>query len=282
MTVKIVTDSTSDLTPGIANALGITVVPLYVHFGDKVYRDGIDMTTEEFYQKLMHNKALPITAAPAPGTFAEVYDKLAEETDEILTIVISSKYSATYEAAVQGKELRKGRARLEVIDSLWAMMGLGLTVISAAKAAQTGASLDEVIDVAGSTMRRVDMRMAFDTLEYLKRGGRIGTAQAFLGSMLKINPIITIKDGYTEAVSRERTRTRAIEHLYNFAMSFSDIEEMAVEDATTPDEAEMLAERLGTEFPRERIHRTKVSPVVGTHVGPHVLAVSVLPVWRSE
>ena len=282
MAVKIVTDSTSDLAPGIANALGITVVPLYVHFGDEVYRDGIDMTTEEFYQKLMHNKALPITAAPAPGTFAEVYDKLAEETDEILTIVISSKYSATYEAAVQGKELRKSRARLEVIDSLWATMGLGLTVISAAKAAQAGASLDEVIDVARSSMRRVDLRIAFDTLEYLKRGGRIGTAQAFLGSMLKMNPIITIKDGYTEAVTRERTRTRAIEHLYDFAMSFSKIEEMAVEDATTPDEAEMLVERLGTKFPRERIYRTKVSPVVGTHVGPHVLAVSVLPVWRSE
>ena len=276
MTVKIVTDSTSDLTPEIASKLGITVVPLYVHFGTDAYRDGIDLTTEEFYQKLTQGKTLPLTAAPAPGTFAEVYDKLAEETDEILAIVISSKYSATYQAAVEGKELRKSKARVEIIDSLWATMGLGLIAISAAKAAQAGASFNEVIDIAQNSMRRVDMRMAFDTLEYLRRGGRIGTAQAFLGSMLKVNPIITIKDGYTEAVTRSRCRAKAIGYLYNFATSFSYIDEMAVEDATTPDEAEMLVERLGSKFPKEHIYRTKVSPAVGTHVGPHVLAVSML------
>jgi len=276
MTVKIVTDSTSDLTPEIAGELGITVVPLYVHFGTEAYRDGIDLTTEDFYRKLVQSKTLPTTSTPAPGTFAKVFDRLAEETDEILAIVISSKYSATYEAAVEGKELRKSKARLEIIDSLWATMGLGLIAISAAKAAQAGASFNEVIDVARSSMRRVDMRMAFDTLEYLKRGGRIGTAQAFLGSMLKVNPIITIKDGYTEAVARTRCRAKAIDYLCDFAMSFSHIEEMAVEDAGTPDEAEMMVERLSTKFPRERIYRTKVSPVVGTHVGPHVLAVSVL------
>ena len=201
MTVKIVTDSTSDLTPEIAGELGITVVPLYVHFGTEAYRDGIDLTAEDFYRKLVQSKTLPTTATPAPGTFAEVFDGLAEETDEILAIVISSNYSATYQAAVDGKELRKSKARLEIIDSLWATMGLGLIAISATKAAQAGASFNEVIDVAQNSMRRVDMRMAFDTLEYLKRGGRIGTAQAFLGSMLKVNPVLTIKDGYTEAVA---------------------------------------------------------------------------------
>ena len=244
MTVKIVTDSTSDLTPEIAGELGITVVPLYVHFGTEAYRDGVDLTTDDFYRKLVQSKTLPTTATPAPRTFAEVYDRLAEETDEILAIVISSKLSATYEAAVEGKELRKSKSPLEIIDSLWATMGLGLIVISAAKAAQAGASLDEVIDVARSSMRRVDFRMAFDTLEYLRRGGRIGTAQAFLGSMLKVNPILTIKDGCTEAVARTRSRAKAIDYLCDFAMSFSHIEEMAIEDATTPDEAEMLVERL--------------------------------------
>ena len=282
MAVKIVTDSTSDLTPEIAGELGITVVPLYVHFGTEVYRDGIDLTTEDFYRRLEQSEILPITSAPSPGTFAEVYNRLSKETDEILAITISSKYSATYEAAVEGKELIKTKARVEVIDSLSSVGALELIVIYAAKIARLEASLDEVINVARSSMRRVDMRMAFDTLEYLKRGGRIGTAQAFLGSVLRVHPILTIKDGYTEAVTRERTRTRAIEYLYNFASSFSDIEEMAIEDATTPNEAEILAERLSPKFPRERIYRTKVSPVVGTHVGPHVLAVSVLPVWRSQ
>jgi len=276
MAVKIVTDSTSDLTPQIAGRLGITVVPLYVHFGTEAYRDGIDLTSEEFYRKLTQSAILPTTSTPAVGAFAEVYDRLAEETDEILAIILSSKYSATYEAALQGKEMRKSKCRLEVIDSKSAVMKLGLIAISAAKAAQAGSSLDEVIDVVHSNMCRVHLRMVFDTLEYLKRGGRIGTAQAFLGSMLKVNPIITIEDGYTKAVARTHSRARAIDHLCSFAMSFPHIEEMAVEDATTPDEAEILLERLSAKFPRERIYRTKVSPVVGTHVGPHVLAVTVL------
>ena len=276
MTVKIVTDSTSDLTPEIANELGITVVPLYVHFGTDVYRDGIDITTEVFYRKLAENKILPTTSAPPPGAFAEVYDKLAKETDEILTITISSKLSATYTAAVEGKELRKSKSRLEIIDSLTAITGLGLIVISSAKAAKTGASLDEVKNVALDSMQRIDFRMAFDTLEYLKRGGRIGTAAAFLGSMLKMNPIITIRDGSTAGVTRLRCRAKAIDYLYDFATGFPDIEEMSIEDATTPDEAEELAERLSPKFPKERIYRMKVSPVIGTHVGPHVIGVGVL------
>jgi DegV family protein with EDD domain len=277
MTVKIVTDSTSDLTPEITSELGITVVPLSVHFDGVAYRDGIDLTTQDFYRKLEQSKTLPTTATPAPGIFAEVYDQLAEETDEILTITISSKLSGTYKSAVEGKEVRKSKTRLEIIDSLSAISRLGLITIAAAKAAQAGGSLDEVIEVTHSSMRRVDMRIVFDTLEYLKRGGRIGTAQAFLGSMLKMNPILTIKDGSTEAVTRVRSRAKAMDYLCDFAMSFSHIEEMAIEDATTPDEVEILIERLNSVFPGERIYRMKVSPVIGTHVGPHVLGISVLP-----
>jgi DegV family protein with EDD domain len=277
MAVKVITDSTSDLTPEIASELGITVVPLNVHFGTETYRDGIDLTTEDFYGKLEQSKTLPTTSAPAPGTFAEVYDKLAEETDEILTITISSKLSATYTAAVDGKELRKSKARLEIIDSLSAIAGLGLIVISAAKAAKSGASLDGVIDVVRSSVGQVDLRMAFDTLEYLRRGGRIGTARAFLGSVLKINPILSIRDGLTEGITKVRCRAKAIDYLCDFVMGFPNVEEVAIEEATTPAEAEVLAERLSSRFPRERIYRMKVSPVIGTHVGPHVLGVGVLP-----
>ena len=281
MTVKIVTDSTSDLTPKIASELGITIVPLNVHFsteiGTETYRDGVDLTAEDFYRRLKQSKTLPTTSAPAPGTFAEVYDKLARETDEILTITISSKLSATYKAALAGKELGKSKARLEVIDSLSAMVGLGLIVVAAAKVAKTGASLDEVINVVRSSMSRVDFRLAFDTLEYLRKGGRIGTAQAFLGSALKVNPILTIRDGLTEGVTRVRSRAKAIDYLAGFVMRFPHVEEMAIEHATTPDEAEILAERLYPKFPRERIYRMRVGPVIGTHVGPHVLGVGVLP-----
>lgn len=275
--VKIVTDSTSDLTPEIASELGITVVPLFIHFGTSVYRDVIDLTTEDFYRKLAASKTLPTTAVPTPRNFTEAYDELAEETDEILAITISSRLSGTYEVALKAREMMKGKSRVEVIDSLSAIAGLGLIVIAAAKAARAGANLDEVIDVTRSSMRRVDFRMAFDTLEYLRRGGRIGTARAFLGSMLKVNPILTIRDGSTEGVTRLRSRAMAIDYLYDFAMGFPRIEEMAIEDASTPDEAEMLAKRLGFRFPSERIYRMKVSPVIGTHVGPRVLGVGVLP-----
>lgn len=278
--VKVVTDSTSDLTHEVASQLGITIVPLYVHFGTESYRDGIDLTTEEFYRKLAENETLPTTSSPSPGDFARVYDELAQETDEILTITISSRLSATYGAAVEGKQLRKSQARLEIIDSLSAIVGLGLITISAAKAAQAGASLDEVVDIVRHSIQRVDFRMAFDTLEYLRKGGRIGTAQAFLGSMLKMNPVLTIRNGSTEGVTRLRSRAKAIDYLCNFALAFPDIEEIAVEDATTPDEVETMVQQLGSRFPEERIYRMKVSPVIGTHVGPHVLGVGILP--RAE
>ena len=276
MTVKIVTDSVADLPSQVVKELGITVVPLNVRFGTEVYRDGIDLTAEQFYDRLVHSQTLPVTSVPSPGIFAETYDKLAEETDEILAIILSSKLSGTYEVALQSIGLMKRKCRVEVIDSQWAVMAEGFIVIAAARAAQAGASLDEVMDVTQKTIPRVDMRAAFDTLEYLKRGGRIGKASAFLGSMLKFNPIIGMKDGEVTGFSRPRSRAKAIDHLYNFAMSYSHVEEVAIEYATALDEAEMLAERLGSKFPKERIYYSRSSPVIGTHTGPSLLVVTVL------
>ena len=276
MTVKIVTDSVADVPSQVVEELGITVIPLNVRFGEKVYRDGIDLTAEQFYDKLGHSKVLPVTSVPSPATFAEAYNKLAEETDEILAIIVSAKLSGTYEVALQSIGLMKRKCRVEVVDSQWATMAEGFIVMKATEAANAGASLDEVIDVTRNTIPRVDFRAAFDTLEYLRRGGRIGRAQALLGSMLRINPIITLKDGLVEPAGRTRSRTKAIDHLYNFATSYSCIEEMAVEDTDCPAEAEALVERLSPIFPRERIYRSKMTPVIGTHTGPGLLLVAVL------
>ncbi len=277
MTVKIVTDSTSDLTPEIVDNLGITVVPLHVCIGSETYLDGIDLTTPEFYRRLAENKILPTTSAPSPKRFIDVFDRLTDETDEILVITISSKLSATYEAAMEGKRRWESKSRLEIIDSYSAIMGLGLITIAAAKAAQAGCHLDEVIDITRANMKRVDFRMVFDTLEYLRRGGRIGAAQVFLGSMLKINPVITLKNGSTEAVTKFRSRSKAMEYLVQFATSFPAIQEIAIEDATTPDDVETLTARISAALPGKHIHKMKVSPVIGTHVGPHVLGVGILP-----
>jgi len=276
MTVKIVTDSVADLPAQVTKELGITVIPLNVRFGTEVYRDGIDLTTEQFYDKLRYSKILPVTSVPSPGTFAEAYDKLAEETDEILAIILSSKLSGTYDVASQSIGLMERKCRVEVIDSQWAVMAQGFIVMKAAQAAKAGASLDEVIEVTRKNIPRVDMYAAFDTLEYLRRGGRIGRAQAFLGSILKINPIITLRDGVVEPAGRTHSRAKAIDYLYNHAMSFSHIEEIAVEDAACPDEAEALVERLSSRFPKERIYRSRTTPVIGTHTGPGLLLVAIL------
>ena len=276
MPVRIVTDSVCDLPSEVAKELEITVIPLNVRFGTEVYRDGIDLTTEQFYDRLVHDKTFPVTSVPSPAAFAEAYDRLAGETDEILVITLTSKLSATYEVALQSIGLMKKKCRVEVVDSQWAVMAQGFIVIAAARAAQAGASLDEVLDITHRNISRVDMRAAFDTLEYLRRGGRIGAAQALLGSMLKVNPIIMLKDGAVEPAGRTRSRAKAIDHLYNFAMSFSHIEELAVEDAACPDDAELLVERLGSKFPRERIYRSKTTPVIGTHTGPGLLLVAIL------
>jgi len=274
--VRIVTDSCSDITPRLAQELGISVVPLYVQFGDETYRDNVDLSTEEFYHKLETSKTLPTTSTVTPVSFAELFTKLAEETKEILTITISERFSATYEAALQGKAMVGKDCRIELIDSQSGAGGEMLLVTSAAKMAQSGADLDQIADWVRKAIPRVQVRMSFDTLEYLRRGGRIGKAQAFLGSLLKANPVLGIKDGDTFPIARPRSRTQAMDFLVNFTKGFSRVEALAVEDATTPEDLEILAGRLKDVVPPERIYRSKVSPVVGTHVGPHVLAVSVL------
>lgn len=275
--VKIVTDTLSDMPPEVAQELGITVVPLYVHFGAEAYRDRIDLSTEEFYQKLVESPTLPTTSAPAPGIFAELFDKLAAETDEILGIFTSSKFSGTYESALQGKAMVQRDCHIEVIDSMFIVGGLMLLVISAAKLATTGAKLDYIAAQVKKAIPKTHARMCFDTLEYLRRGGRIGKAKALLGTLLKIHPILMIKDGEAYPCGRgERSRSRGIDSLCRFVEGFEHIAELAVEHATTPEEAEAVVERLSAKFPREKIIRSTVSPVIGTHVGPHVLAVSVL------
>jgi DegV family protein with EDD domain len=276
MPVKVVTDSVSDIPDHIVRELGITVIPVLVRFGEEVYRDGIDLTTDQFYDRLANSKFLPSTSVPAPAAFADTYDKLAEETDEILAITVTSRLSGIYDAARQSVDLMKRKCRVDVVDSQWAVMAQGFIVIKAARAAQAGASFDEVLDVINGSVPRVDFRAAFDTLEYLKKGGRIGRAQALLGSMMKVNPVITLRDGVVEPAGRTRSRAKAIDFLYEFAAGYSHIEELAVEAAACPDDADLLVERLGVIFPKERIYRTRTTPVIGTHTGPGALVVSVM------
>jgi DegV family protein with EDD domain len=276
VTVGIVTDSVADLSPQMVKELGVSVVPLSVRFGEDVYRDGIDLTPDQFYEKLRTSRIFPNTSVPSPADFIRVYDEVAEKTDEILVILVSARLSATYEVARQSIDMMKKKCRVELLDSETATMAEGFIVMKAARAAQSGASFDEVIEVARQNVPRVDFLAVFSTLEYLRRGGRIGRAQAFLGSLLRINPLITLKDGLVEPAGRSRSRAKAIDRLYEFAASYAKIEEMAVEDTACPEEAEALRERLGAIFPKERIYRSRMTPVIGTHTGPGLLLVGIM------
>ncbi len=275
--VKIVTDSTSDITPEMAHELGVTVAPLWVNFGGESYRDRLDIQPAELFYRLAKDKVFPTTGAPPAGAFAEAYDKLAEETSEVLALTISAKLSATYESAIEGLELRKRKdCRVEVIDTLTTIAGQALLVMIAAEEAKLGASLDQIMDVIRKFIPKTHTRICFDTLEYLHQGGRIGTAQAFMGSVLKINPIIGIIDGLVEGIARTRSREKALDWLYNFVKGFDNIRALAVEQATTPDKAEAFAQRLSSIFPMENIRRFVFGPVVGAHTGPHAIGVALV------
>ncbi len=276
MTTKIVTDSIADIPAEILKELDISVIPVLVRFGEEVFRDGIDITNEQFYSRLSHNKVMPTTAVPSLDMFARTYARLAEETDEILVIMVSSKLSGLYNAALQSAGLMEGNCRIKVIDSGCAVMSQGFAVIKAAEAAKAGATMDELLEILKTTLLRADMRAAFDTLEFLQRGGRIGRAQALLGTMLKVNPIIMLRDGKVEPAGRARSRAKAMDILYDFAASYKKIESLAVEEAACPQDANALAKRLGALFPEEKILRTHTSPVIGTHTGPGLLLVAVL------
>mgnify|MGYP001164095969 CR=1 FL=1 len=277
MTVKIITDSTSDITSDLAQELGITVVPLTVSFGYESFLDRVEITTDEFYRRLGEEDIFPKTTQPSPTAFSDAFSKLSEETDEILVIVISSKLSGTYESATTAKSMLKTKCRIEVIDSLSVAMGLGLIVIAAAKIAQSGATLDTVMDVVKKTIPRSYVVTAFDTLKYLAKGGRLGKAQGLLGSLLSIKPILTLKDGEIAPLTRVRSRAAGEDYLYNFVAGFSNIEELAVEHATTPDRSNELVERLCPHcYSKERIYCSTISPVLGTYAGPNLLSVAVL------
>jgi len=276
MMVKIVTDSVADLPPQVVRELGITVVPLVLRFGAETFRDGIDLNAAQFYEKLKTSKAFPATSVPPPQSYVEAYDRLAEEADAIVSVAVSSRLSATHEVALQSIEEMKKKCRVEVIDSETATMAEGFIVVKAAQAAQAGAELEEVMAVAYQNIPRAKFLAAFDTLEYLRRGGRIGRAQAFLGSMLKINPLITLKEGLVEPAGRTRSRSKAIDQLYDFVAGYTHIEELSVGDTACPEDAEALCERLGAIFPQERIYRSKMTPVIGAHTGPGLLLVAVL------
>ena len=274
MTIKIVTDSSADLPAQLVQELGITIVPLYVRFGEKVYRDRVDISEDEFYQRLLHDPVHPSTIQPTPQDFANVYQKLSPEVDGIVSIHLPAKLSGTCNAALQGKEMIEKGCPIEVVDSQVTSMGLGLIDIAAATVAKAGGDLSAVMEEVKQAIPNIHLLFLLDTLEYLLRGGRIGKAKALLGSILNVKPVLTLKDGEVVPAGQVRSRTKGIDRLFDFAKSASNIQDLAVVYNTTPDEAQALRERMGTIFAREQIKLSMVGPMLGVHTGPGALAVA--------
>jgi len=274
MTVKIVTDSSADLPAQIVKDLDITVVPLYVRFGEQVYRDRIDINEEQFYQRLERDTIHPSTIQPSPQDFIDAYQKLSKGCDGIISLHISSKLSGTSNSASQAKTDIKG-CPIEVIDSQVLSMALGLVVISAAKMAKEGAGFNEVMQHVKTLLPCSHLMGVLDTLKYVLLGGRIGKAKALLGSLLNVKPVLSLKDGEVVPAGQVRSRSKGIDRLVEFAKGNGKVSSLSVVYNTTPDDAKILADKIASAniIERDKITMALIGPMLGVHIGPGTLII---------
>ncbi|MFH1662622.1 MAG: DegV family protein [Chloroflexota bacterium] len=274
MTVKIVTDSTADLPPDLIQELDITVVPACVIFGNKTYRDGVDISQDEVYRKMVNENIPASTSQPPPVDFADVYQRLLKDADEIVSIQATSKLSGLYNSALQGKDMAGGGNRIAVVDSLSVSMGLGLLTILAARMAKAGESLPNIIEQLRQSIPQIHLWGFFDTLKYLLQGGRLGRAKSLLGSILPIKAVLTMRDGELHPTGAVRTRAKGIERLVDNFKKSVNIQDAAVVYSTTPDDAQTLKERIGAIFDKSPIHISRLGPALGVHGGPGTLVLA--------
>jgi DegV family protein with EDD domain len=277
MTLRIVADSTADLDAATLTALRIAVVPLTVYFGDRGYLDGVELTSAEFFTRLARANPLPRTAAPAPGAFLAVFERLAEESDQILCVTISEKLSATANAARVAREQFREPGRIAVVDSLGTTAAAANIAVIAAQAAAAGADLDAATRLTRAAAERQQILIGLETLSYLQRGGRIGRARAFLGGILDLKPLLTLRDGEVAPAERVRSRARMQERLYQFAVSVPDAEMVRIVHAAAPEDCEHLAARVRTALPGLPVATGWIGPVVGVYSGPGALGVALIP-----
>ncbi len=282
MAVRIVTDSACDLSAADIEHHQISVVPLTIRFGDDEYTDGENLSAEEFYEKMASSKELPSTAAPAPGAFEACFRELAGEGAEAVVCVnLSFGLSATGESAQAAARALEGEVDVRVVDSGKASVGHGLMVKAAAEAAEAGSSADEIEAHLDQLRDRVFTYAALDTLENLKKGGRIGAAQALLGSALSIKPCVDLTSGVVEEAGKQRTRGKARAWLANKVAEAGELEHLAIAHAAA-DDLDSFTARLGDNPARNPVTVNLIGPVIGTHAGPGVIAVAMIPAQPAE
>lgn len=273
-TVRIVTDSACDLTPDDVDALGIRIVPLTIRFGDEEFVDRVNLSTDQFYEKMAAAPDLPQTAAPAPGAFEDAFTSLTDEgAAAIVCLNLSAELSATMQSATTAAKALEGRADVRVLDSAAITVGLGTMVLLAAEAAQAGASADEVVSLIDSLRPRTRIFGALDTLENLKRGGRVGGATALIGSILSIKPIVDLSSGVVEEAGRQRTRRKSLLWLRDRVRQDGEVERLAVGHANA-DDIDDLLDLLAEDHDRDSFRVNKIGAVIGTHGGRGTIGLS--------
>lgn len=275
MSIKIVTDSTADLPAPLVKELGITVVPLKVNFSDGTYREGLDITSQAFYEKLGLSERLPTTSQPSPGEFQEVYSELTADGAAVISIHISQAMSGTCQAASLAKNAMPEKD-ITVVDSKQVSMALGLVVIEAARAARDGKTRDEILQLVADVSGRVRTYFVVDTLEYLQKGGRIGKASAFLGTMLNIKPVLTIEDGIIAPFEKIRGKQKALDRIIEITKAFEEEHgpiNLAMVHSNCLDELVKFLEKVNAEIKYRSNIISEIGAVVGSHCGPGTIAV---------
>ena len=277
--VLIVTDSTADIPQTMQEELGLTVVPLKVHFGEETFEDGVDLTPDEFYKKLEEADRIPTTSQPTPHQFETEYRRLADENPEsdIISIHLSSKLSGTYQSAYIASQTLGEDVPVTVIDSKRASYAIGLIVVEVAVLAKQGATKEEVVARIDELLNEVTVFFMVDTLEYLEKNGRIGKASAVLGSLLKIKPILSLtEEGEVYPFEKVRGNKKAVNRiLEEFNERFGqDLVHVGISHAKAPEEAQKLMEKIKAQFNVKESVITNIGPVIGTHVGPGTISVS--------
>ncbi|HHY18272.1 MAG TPA: DegV family protein [Firmicutes bacterium] len=274
----IVIDSTADLPKSVRDELEINMVPLNVHFGTEVYKDQIDLDSKGFYEKLRSSKIIPKTSQPSPGAFAELYKKVANPEDLVISYHISSKASGTYQSALMATSLLPDY-NIKVLDSEGLSLHYGMQAIELAKKARTGATFDEIKAHLDKVKKNIQVCFTVDTLEYLQKNGRIGTASSFLGSMLNIKPILSIEHGMVSGVEKVRGRKKAKKRLIEYIVEKLDETvgrklHFGIVQGDALKEADELEKDLRKVFPKmDSLIRSDLGPIIGSHAGPGTLGI---------
>ena len=272
--IRVVSDSACDLPDAVVQELGIEIVPLSVRFGDTELVDRKDVTSEQFWTRCASFPGLPETAAPSPGAFEAAYRRLADEgADGVVCVTLSSDLSGTFQAAELAAKSVAGDVPVRVVDSRFVSLAQGQLAMEAARLASAGKGIDDVAGAAEDAIARTRLYAALDTLDNLKKGGRIGGAQALIGTMLSIKPVIRVVGGKVEEEAKPRTRGRALKFLVDKVKEHGAVENLAVIHAQAPDLDEFL-DMLSSVTPRDRILVGDVGPVIGTHSGPRAVGVT--------